>query len=393
MIKLYMKSVAILFLCISFMTATAQTADVMRRLNNRYERVARFDEGRAAVMSRTKWGYVDTLGRAVIPLTYDRAVRFREGFAVVGRGKDETSLSGLIDRTGREVSPLKWKHLGNVYDGFAVGWVPAEGDKRSYSLIDTLGRETVVSYDFVRDFACGYAVVGEGDYREEMNPGGKTVRVFSGKYGYITSDGKLAIPIQFDEARNFGEDGLAPVGMQGKYYVKWGFADREGNIVIPCDYYSVNSFEGDLALVSKVVAAGKLAYGYIDRTGKEHIPCRYDEATSFRFPNTWVATVGPDGKSVYQLIDKAGNPVLAYPVYDLQDGGKYGHAVAAVCDASGVLRYGIVDNRGRNVLPYDYDQITIFSEWDAVNRCWNERGIAVKNGRNQSFSIGKKSNP
>lgn len=45
---------------------------------------------------------------------------------------------------------------------------------------------------------------------------------FTGKYGYITPDGKPAIPAQFDEAGKFGDDGLAPVGMQGKYYVKWG---------------------------------------------------------------------------------------------------------------------------------------------------------------------------
>lgn len=212
---------------------------------------------------------------------------------------------------------------------------------------------------------------------------------FTGKYGYITPDGKPAIPAQFDEAGKFGDDGLAPVGMQGKYYVKWGFADRAGKIAIPCNYYSVNAFERERAVVAKVVAGGKLAYGYIGPDGREVIPCAYDEAMPFKFNNAWVGTE-QEGEMSYQLIDAEGKVILPYSVLNLQDGGKFGQAACAVRGDDGRLRYGILANSGRPILPFEYDEITIFSEWNAAENRWTEAGMATRDGVQYSFDISKR---
>ena len=49
------------------------------------------------------FGYTDTCGTVVIPLIYDYADSFSNGFAVVGKGEKNDRRFGLIDRQGREV--------------------------------------------------------------------------------------------------------------------------------------------------------------------------------------------------------------------------------------------------------------------------------------------------
>lgn len=394
MMKYGFKCAAALVFCVFFLSdAAAQTADVIRRLNAKYDRVMPFDEGLAVVSENGRYGYVDTLGKVVVPLIYDEAASFRNGRATVSKGKAEACKQAMIDHSGREITPFAWDHLGSVADGVAVAWT-RKGTARSYTLVDTLGRVTPLEYAVCGDFSNGYASVGVGVLTVEkvVQPGMSRVPdklTFTGKYGYITPDGKLAIPVQFDEAGKFGDDGLAPVGMQGKYYVKWGFADREGKIVIPCNYYSVNAFERERAVVAKVVAGGKLAYGYIGPDGREVIPCVYDEASSFKFKNTWVGTE-QEGEMSYQLIDAEGKVILPYSVLNLQDGGKFGQAACAVRGDDGRLRYGILANNGRSILPFEYDEITIFSEWDAAGNRWKEAGMATKDGTQYSFDISKR---
>ena len=50
-----------------------------------------------------------------------------------------------------------------------------------------------------------------------------------GKYGYIDTTGKLAIPCQYDKAWYF-HNGMAIITKDGKY----GFIDTTGKEVVPC---------------------------------------------------------------------------------------------------------------------------------------------------------------
>lgn len=380
--------------------AAAQSPEVWRKLRSKYDVVYPYvDDGTIMVnrggqrmahpgASNGKYGYVDTLGQVLVPPTYDHATRFRNGFAVVGK----SGRQGAVDRTGRLVVPCEWQRLGRFEAGVFVGGQEVDGAMR-FSLVDTVGRATPLDYDFcASEFSIGYAVVGVGSYAAVDTPAAaglsrkSAARKFTGKYGYITPDGQLAIPVQYDEARDFDDDGLARVGVRGKYYVKWGFIDRAGRTVIPCNYYSADVFRKDRALVSKVVAGGKLAFGYIDHRGQEVIPCQYDEATAFKYPNTWVGR-DRDGGMVYSLIDRAGKPVLEYEVWRLQDGGKFGHAVAAYPDASGTLRFGIVGISGRVLVPFEYDTITIFTDIDPETGAQQARALAVKEGEEYTLTL------
>lgn len=121
MMKCRFKCTALFALCaFSLSEAAAQPADVLRRLHAKYDRVTQFDDGLARVSKNSRHGYVDTLGKVVVPLVYDDAVRFHNGYAAVGKGGDEDRKWALIDRSGREITPFAWDHVGSVNDGVAV---------------------------------------------------------------------------------------------------------------------------------------------------------------------------------------------------------------------------------------------------------------------------------
>ena len=227
--------------------AVAQSPEVARRLDAKYDVVWPAADGLIRVnkggyripdsrmKSNGKYGYADTLGQVVVPPAYDDAADFGNGHAVVGRkAGDGRMLYGLIDRSGRVVVPLEWERLGGVRNGVCVARTGTAAE-REFSLADTLGNVRSLGYDYCSDFSNGLARVGVGAYVEKENVAGITLRdayEFRGKFGYIAPDGGIVIPVQFDDARDFAQDGLAPVGIQGKYYVKWGFIDKSGRQVV-----------------------------------------------------------------------------------------------------------------------------------------------------------------
>lgn len=380
--------------------ASAQSPEVWQNLRSRYSVVwPRVDEGTIMVNRGGEWvpdpgsrkngryGYVDTLGRELVPPSYDYGRPFCNGIAIVGK----SGKQGAIDRTGRVVVPIEWDELGDFACGVCVAQNEVGGIPH-FSLVDTTGRVMPLEYDFCAEkFSSGLALAGLGEYEDPAPPPPGIVRKnpkkeFVGKYGFIAPDGRLAIPVQYDDAHDFDDFGLARVGIQGKYYVKWGFIDATGRTAVPCSYYSAADFQKGRAMVCKVVNGGDLAFGYIDSRGQEVIPCQYDEATSFEFSNAWVGR-RRNGEMAYTLIDRSGKPVLGYEVYGLQDGGKLGQAVAARPDSSGMLRFGILSNSGRILLPFEYDAITIFSDLDPVTGESLERAIATKDGLEYSFDI------
>ena len=75
-------------------------------------------------------------------------------------------------------------------------------------------------YDFVDACSCGLAHVAK-----------------NGKHGYVNEQGKVMIPLQYDEAYAFSE---SRAGV--KLGDKWGFIDQTSKEVIPLIYDNVRWF-------------------------------------------------------------------------------------------------------------------------------------------------------
>lgn len=387
------------------------------------DKYAGFTEGLAPVARKMKdgkmlWGYIDALGKEVIPCKFDYVYPFYKGMAKFAeRNDDYTSKYGLIDKTGKIVVPAKYDAIEEINnmdingltfgeffsEGFATvrigdkyGYVDKSGkevtsckydvalhfsDGRArviqngrYGYIDTAGNEVVpLIYGNAQDFSEGYAWVNP-DYSETKI--GDTIYLKPGKWGTIDKDGNEVIPPKYDEAGGFS-DGLAPVNLEGSWPIGssvgtsivmysgglWGLVDTKGNEVVPLQYSDMTVFsEGLLAVESD------RKWGFIDSTGRQVIEPKYDDYWIYGFINGMVK-VSINQK--YGIIDKTGNEVVPIK-YD--DVGDFSNGFVQVCIND---KWGYVDIDGKEVIPPKYD----FSD------NFNDDGVAVVGLKDRSFCI------
>jgi len=143
------------------------------------------------------------------------------------------------------------------------------------------GQSWTKQYDRVDACNCGLALVSK-----------------NGKFGYVSEQGKVLVPLIYDEAMPFSEDKGA-IMMDGK----WGFIDNKGNEFVKPQYSEVYSFHDGLAVVSKGDN-----YGFIDTTGNVAISLRYTNARSF---GAGVAPVS-NQKGLWGYIDTNGKEVIPF---------------------------------------------------------------------------------
>jgi hypothetical protein len=184
------------------------------------------------------------------------------------------------------------------------------------------------------------------------------------RYRIIDTSGRsiFSSPSPFQEC-DF-EEGLHPVPLDGGY----GYIDTNGTVAIVGQYEQAKSFRGGLAWVRD---HGK--WGAIDRTGTYAIRPTYDDAhyTGFCEGHAWVRTARSWG-----LVDKLGRQRIA-PQFD-----EVGPARGGVFCVKRGERWGVVDNKGAFRIPLRYDRVEPVSGTDSL---WNvqrdgKHGIVTSDG-------------
>lgn len=146
----------------------------------------------------------------------------------------------------------------------------------------------------------------------------------NGKWGFADEDGKIVIPFEYDEVRNFSE-GLAAVKVINHEGIpEWGYIDQSGNIVI--DLQICNPAEGRMEYIGDfkngVAFVTRELYCLIDKEGK--VLCgeeSYFFISSCIYYPEWNAVQGyvyVDEEMVvkkYGLFTVDGEP-LVEPIYD-----------------------------------------------------------------------------
>jgi len=263
-------------------------------VKHKYDEAREFSEGVAAVMLKDKsglekWGFIDNLGKEVIPLIYDGGVGdFSEGLA---RVKSNGKL-GFIDKIGKEIIPLKYDATSLFSGGMAM--VKQNG---KVGFIDKTGKELIpIKYDEI------------GNFSEE---GLAKVKI-GYNWGFIDKNGKEIIPVKYYSIGNFSKEGLAKV-KSGNY---WGFIDKTGKEVIPANYDEIGDFSKEGLAKVKRYDGSWSRFGFIDKTGKEIIPLKYYDASNFI--NGYVAVkyatqrlgFNVDRDAIWGIIDKTGKEIL-----------------------------------------------------------------------------------
>jgi hypothetical protein len=198
------------------------------------EQVLDFQEGLAAAMLDTKWGYVNEDARFVIARQFDKAYHFSEGLAAVKVG----DRWGFIGKDGRYVISPQFDDV----DEFTYGLAPVKTGGK-WGCVDSTGCLAVAPrFDRV-SYLCGLGAVKLGDTWTFIDRAGNEVfrpqpsdvlpyavaprpAKIGERWGYEDSTGTCVIAPRFDEARSFWM-GLALVKAGGE----WGYIDKAGTYV------------------------------------------------------------------------------------------------------------------------------------------------------------------
>lgn len=293
-----------------------------------------------------KWGFIDTKGKIIIPIQYDRidgnfeddsyasatlngkrsiidktgatiqfatcdelyGTFYKSKIALAIKGKNY----GMVDKTGKVIIPFEYETLYHPSDGLV-----AAKKGSLWGFIDEKNKWVIPpQFSSGGFFQKGFAVMHK-EYNENgcINKAGKVTIPFKYSSMYPQSSvagpmvvaklndkvglmnpltGKFIVSLQYDNIADFKEN-LAVVEANKKY----GFVDDKGKEIVPPVYDYAASFYEGLAYVKL-----NNKYGYIDKTGKIVIPIEFDYVGEFQ---AGVASVTKDGKRYY--IDRLGKMV------------------------------------------------------------------------------------
>ena len=372
-----------------------------------YDEIGSFSEGRLAVRKNGLWGFVNRDGLEVIPCRFKAVNNFSMGLSAVKLGR----IWGYIDKQGNTEIEFKYKQAGNFKDGLA--WVNTE---KGVGFINK-SEEFVIptTYNKAFDFEQGVARVSVGE-----------------KYGLIDKNGKFVQRPRFAAITAFDQHGLA-IATYGGARVRYGVINLKGDLITSSGYLKIGQFKEGLAVVKD-----KNGYGFIDTLGNLVIPAVYSKAAPFSEGLAAVYQNGncgyinrastakvafqfsrcldfEDGKAVVYkglkkagLVDKKGDYILEpsvnrllkfkegrglvrdndYRFYFITEqaglyNGFYQRATAfkhgvAVVQIGG--KWGIINQRGIEIIPPKYDKIESFENGFAKVRIKGFNGLTNLKG-------------
>ncbi|MDE5755194.1 MAG: WG repeat-containing protein [Oscillospiraceae bacterium] len=197
-------------------------------------------------------------------------------------------------------------------------------------------------------------------------------------YGYLNTEGNIAINPQFDEAENFSE-GIACVGIKDDN-TKYGYIDTSGNYIVNPQFDFCRSFVDGMA----VVVFGDYQ-GVIDTTGNYIINPQYEK---LKYIGNYMFLVSPNNNEEYMiLLDKNGTQIsqtrfsmanyrFSFETTQIENSELI--PLQTIND-----KYCYINHEGEIVINADYDKAEYFSEGLAavkINEKWgyiNETGETV----------------
>lgn len=180
---------------------------VQQLTDHKFEQAWLFTEDMGAACIDGLWGFIDRKGDFIITPRFAWAEPFSESLAAV----KYHNRYGYIDHSG--IFFIEPQFLNARF--FARGVAPVLTEK-GWIYIDKEGK-TVIDGPFLKaesfSFVVDLAAVKIDD-----------------KWGFINTDGKMVIPVQYDDVRSFSIKGLSPRALV-KINSAWFYIDHEGVVI------------------------------------------------------------------------------------------------------------------------------------------------------------------
>lgn len=243
--------------------------------------VSHFNDGLIPVKVGEKWGYVSNTGKVAIQAKYDEAFDFDGGFGVVKSGANYW----VVNTKGEEFGVTVPGALD--VKPFSEGLAPFRASDKTFGYIGTDGKVAIqAKFESVGYFKGGLA----------------WAKTLDKKVGYIDRTGNWVIQPTFEVGKDFDpESGLARI----KNGDKWAYVNKTGEIM----YVMITETWGDF---SNGLAEGKMGgkVGFYNTKGQWAIQPQFDGSRDFK--NGYAAAKQGDK---WGMIDKNGKWVVQ-PIFD-----------------------------------------------------------------------------
>jgi hypothetical protein len=285
----------------------------MEILKPEYNQVGAFKDGIAKVCKNDVCGFMDSLGKFVLPLKYKYASEFSEGIAYY---YDETNLNepfSFINLQGQVLYRKSYSEIGKFSEGLCMVGRNINGSQ-AYGYINAKGEEVItVQFDAANAFSEGLALVARGSAWFIIDKTGKPINdaVYSnviqnvnseiiepcfksgkirlekqtpggyGRYmGMVNLKGEVITPFQYEEIGIGGSQLICWVRIPGDDKA-YGFVDSaSGKPITELKYSYVYPFVDGMAMVA-VSKNGKGYCGFINSVGEEAVEIKYDAVKTF----------------------------------------------------------------------------------------------------------------
>lgn len=169
-----------------------------------------------------------------------------------------------------------------------------------------------------------------------------------GLYGAIDTSGQTVIPFVYN-ALSTPTHGVLVASQDNRF----GLLDTEGEEVAPFIYSSISSFENGMAVYS----VAPQTCGYLDTLGQAVIRSVYDRCEPFHDSLAWVGKM-QDGELRYGTINRRGEQVIPF---QYEAPGEHA-AMDGLYKVKQDGRFGLIDRKGQVLATPQYDRMSVFSE-------------------------------
>lgn len=333
-----------------------------------------------------KWGFKDLNNEVIIDSIYDEAYNFQENKAAVKKD----GCWGFINTNGDICSDFIFERVNSFCDGMAAVCIRSTNEysisKNSYRISE----------------------IDKKSYKEEKQ--------YYLKWGFINHTGKIVIPIQYKNVKDFSEE-LAMVetlinyseGMswfEKKY--KIDFIDKSGKIVIELNnYISSNGWDSDFwryhnKPYSFVDGRCKVYTPYVSKEFNQDViinksgdiilsNLNYDRIMSYFEGLAAVAhvtrIVNSNGEDYFEekwgFVDPNGNEVIDCKFNNV---GSFKEGLAPVCLNQ---KWGFIDMTGKTIIPFIYDGYSLSYEEFIPGFASFKNGLVRVQKGNKGYTINK----
>ncbi|MFZ8846900.1 MAG: WG repeat-containing protein, partial [Candidatus Hydrothermia bacterium] len=296
------------------------------------------------VYAGDKVGLIDTTGNEVIPVKYED-INIVSGEKTLVKYK-ENGKWGIMDLSGKVILQANYEWV--CYNEGKV--IFAVLDNKPYAF-DTSGKE--IQYEFKKEEEYSKNYEAQYEFEDKEDYGDFSIVSRAGKKGVVSKDGKVIIPIAYDEIRYDNRNEIFLIAKGNK----WGLANKKGKIFVPLKYDYLTTFCKGLIAVKY-----KEKFGLMDKTGRIIVPPKYDILGLVRESDDEgysIITISGGGSGFFSTF--VGNRSLFERFeYEIKYVEEYCRDLFLVGKEG--YKFGLIDENGTEVLRTEFDEVAPYED-------------------------------